>query len=273
MISTFVNCEFCNFQFYSGDGTDQSLQIEKYEHLINHSEFFDKIKNNLKEFPNIAKYVRSKTKGALNNKRNTHQFFGIIYNYQNQQYLSKLSRLNYWLGEYGNLFAHKHKGIINRKLSADFFSFFSELELFNTLKKLNLNVEILDGSNELGVDFVVPDLNISFEVKTPLEIKNNLGIFISSKETQKQIINRKKAHEKEILVLVIDSQYAYHEFPIRLGDWVERKLINSYSNIFWDCCITFNSFHRKSDIQIIPNANLSKQLTFILNKVKSNIIS
>jgi hypothetical protein len=267
----FGKCEFCGFEFYKGTRSDKEMEIDKYNHLSGHGDFLDKLNIILNNFPSLKKYVKINNKKSFNEDRNTHQFYAVLYNYENNgQYYNKLKDIDNWLEIYGNKIESKYKNMINRKISYDLFSFYSEMRFFNAIKMLEIELEILDDND---IDFLIPSLNLGFEVKTPINSsKKNLKEFVCDIEVQKQIKKRKKNNPNEIIVLCIDTMYFLLDFPIKTGDWLDRKIIDSYDNINWDVCITFDSLHGKQDLQINPNSSLSENQEEFLNKIRNKLI-
>ncbi len=268
-----IQCEFCGIKLYSYMGNSEIAEVEKYKHLASHNGFYKKIQDIMKRFGNINKYVNLRKQNIpIRVDRVTHQFFAIIYNHKDIQCTYLLNKLDNLLSLYGGMIELKNPNMISRKILSDIFSFCSELEGFDKLNGLGFDVEFLEGQNYPEVDFVIKKLKISMELKTPIKQTKDLGGFVSDFKIQKQIISRKKRFPEETVTLCVDTRYSYPDFPpIFQGEWIKRGIIKDYNAIHWDCCITFNTFNKKSDLQINPNSNVTDEVKDFLIKLKEKL--
>lgn len=266
-----ITCEFCGLKFYESKVSEKIEEQNKYLHLITHPEFFEKVNTILLKFENLKKFIKIK-KGIspLNKDQWRHNLLAILYNYEDYETL--LNKLDIYLGLYGIELELNHPNIIKRKIN-DTFSFYSELKVYDTIKKSNLVCSTLDGSNNKDVDFFLKNDDLAIEVKTPLNQNKSLHQFVSNYQTQKQLDFRRKKFPNEINILCVNTTYVYPEFPIKNGDWFERGLLEKGDNLFWDCCITFNTRNKKSDAQINPNSKINKEQKLIIIKLKEELKS
>jgi len=48
----------------------------------------------------------------------------------------------------------------------------------------------------------------------------------------------------------VKTDYIYPDFPIISGG-ISRILTENKKNLFWNCCITYNSSNKKKDVEVI----------------------
>ena len=82
-----------------------------------------------------------------------------------------------------------------------------------------------------------------------METKKPLNEYITDWKNQKQLAN---VDRDKISVLIIKTDYIYPDFPIIVGG-IMRAIENNNKQIYWKCCITYNSFNKLGDVEIVTS--------------------
>ncbi len=260
-------CEFCGHKFYSKIGTTtlEKERKEKYDHLRTHPEYAKRINKFLDNYSHTKKLVTIPIKIPEYPQNDIHSFVDIVYDSEKDGQLQAiLVKFDLLLSKYGLLLEKQEKNVVRRKTLNNFFTFIAELEVIDAIKKTFSNVpEIVKSNNDFSNDFILD--NMYFEVKCPLETNRPIHEYITDWKRQRQLAN---ISENKIKILIIKTDYRYPHFPI-FDAGIKRALSGDVKHLFWNCCITYNPYHKRGDFYSlnITNAETLKLLTLLKDQL------
>lgn len=259
-----------------------------------------KVDSILSKYTNITKIVerrdllyRLKRDQYSSNTLETdkeHTLANVLLNFNNSQYSDQLAQLDEWLCKYPKYTTDK----FGENLLNDFFSYYSEIEVYHHLKKtgfeLELDVPIGSGVKNLDFEINLNGKDFLIEVKTPRESENfghesdNMqaewgnpenGIHIKKGNRKirleyiienkiKQQLNYIKDPSTRI-ILVINCSYVYPEI-----DYGDLSFIKNLPKYLYGILLYRSVLQKSSRFYPNPNLKLSKEEINFFNGLMEN---
>jgi len=256
--------------------------LSKYPHIKNIVERREDI---------LYKLKRDQYSGNTLETDKEHTLANVLLNSNNSQYSDQLAQLDEWLCEYPK-YATEEFG---ENLLNDFFSYYSEIEVYHHLKKAGFDPErdVSIGSGNKNLDFEI-NLNgkdFLIEVKTPRESENfgyesdnmqaewgnpESGIHIKkgNRKIRLEYVIENKIKQQlnyirdpsTLIILVINCSYAYPE--IDYGDLSFK--IKNLPKYLYGILLYRSVLQKNSRFYPNPNLKLSKEEINFFNGLMEN---